>query len=71
MHNNSIEVGRFLVSPMTQPDADGSFSASVSIRSGKGMASVDRIMRFTPTFTHPDAALRYATDEGMAWALRH
>ncbi len=71
MHNKSIEVGRFLVSPMIHSDADGSFAALVSIRSGKGMASVDRVMRFTPSFTSPHAALRYAADEGMAWALRH
>ncbi|WP_077038211.1 hypothetical protein [Pelomonas sp. KK5] len=71
MHNKSIGVGRFLVSPMTKPDADGTFSASVSIRSGRGTASVDRIMRFTPSFASRKAALRYATDEGKAWALRH
>jgi len=56
---------------MIHSDADGSFSALVSIRSGKGMASLDRVMRFTPSFASPHAALRYAADEGMAWALRH
>lgn len=72
MHNyKSIEVGRFLVSPMTSPDTDGSFVASVSIRSGKGMASVDRVMRFTPRFASPKAALVYAAAEGKAWALQH
>jgi hypothetical protein len=35
------------------------------------MASIDRIMRFTPSFANPKAALRYAADEGRAWALQH
>jgi hypothetical protein len=71
MQNKSIEVGRFLVSPMTNPDTDGQYVASVSIRSGQGMASVDRVMRFTPIFASRRAALRYATAEGRAWALQH
>jgi len=71
MQNKSIEVGRFLVSPMTNPDADGHFVASVSIRSGKGSASVDRVMRFKPRFANPGAALRYAAAEGTAWAQQH
>lgn len=71
MHKNSIEVGRFSVSPMTLPDPDGQFVASVSIRSGQGAASTDRIWRFEPRFGSADAALRFAQSEGVAWALRH
>ncbi|MDY0743533.1 hypothetical protein SNE35_03410 [Paucibacter sp. R3-3] len=70
MHNKSIEVGRFLVSPMTRPDDDGRFVASVSIRSGKGMSSVDRVFRFRSSFSNARAALQYATAEGTAWALQ-
>ena len=74
MHNNkntNIEVGRFLVSPMAQAREGGGFDALVSIRSGRGMASVDRVMRFTPQFISPQAALRYARAEGLAWARCH
>lgn len=67
MQNNSIEVGKYLVSPMTKTLADGSFAASVSIRSGRGQASHDRVLRFTPSFNNPRAALRYAKAEGLAW----
>jgi hypothetical protein len=70
-NNNNIEVGRFLVSPMTQARDGGGFDALVSIRSGRGMASVDRVMRFTPQFISPQAALRYAQDQGLAWARCH
>lgn len=72
MHNTShIAVGRFRVAPMTKPNADGGFAASVSIHSGKGTSSTTRIMRFTPTFTCQSAALHYASTEGVAWALQH
>jgi hypothetical protein len=70
-NNKNIEVGRFTVSPMTLPADNGAFMASVSIRSGRGMASVDRVMRFTPHFSSPKAALRYAMAEGLAWARTH
>lgn len=71
MQTKSIEVGRYLVSPMIKPHAEGGFAASVSIRSGSGMASHDRVMRFVPRFDSRRAALRYATDEGMAWVRAH
>jgi hypothetical protein len=67
MQKNSIEVGKYLVSPFTKLTADGSFAASVSIRSGRGMASHDRVMRFTPQFSNSREALAYATREGLAW----
>ena len=71
MRNKSIEVGRFLVSPMSKPHADGGFAAAVSIRSGRGMASIDRVMRFVPAFETRRAAVRYAENEGTAWARSH
>ncbi|MDR7333493.1 hypothetical protein [Roseateles asaccharophilus] len=69
MLNNKklIKLGRFLISPMVQERCDGGFDALVSIRSGRGTASVDRIMRFSPKFSRTDAALRYATTQGVAW----
>ncbi len=70
-NKNNIEVGRYVVSPMTQVRNDGGFDALVSIRSGQGMASVDRVMQFTPSFRSPQAALRYARAEGLAWVHCH
>lgn len=67
MQNKSIEVGRYLVSPFTKPHTDGGFAASVSIRSGRGMASHDRVLRFTPRFAMARDALAYATREGLDW----
>jgi len=68
MKKNSIEVGRYRVSPMTTPHAEGGFAASVSIQSGRGSASIDRVWRFVPRFTTSRAALRYAAREGAIWA---
>lgn len=70
MKNNSIEVGRFFVSPMIKRDVDGQFVASVSIRSGRGRSTTDRVTRFVPSFPCPQTALRFAADEGVAWARR-
>jgi hypothetical protein len=70
-NNNNIEVGRYRVSPMTLTRDDGGFNAVVSIRSGQGTASVDRVMQFKPSFPSRQAALRYARAEGLAWAQCH
>ncbi|MDM4767771.1 hypothetical protein [Pelomonas sp. SE-A7] len=71
MQYKSIEVGRYLVSPMSKPTGDGGYTASVSIRSGQGQASHDRVLRFVPRFESRRAALRYAVREGQDWAQTH
>jgi hypothetical protein len=70
-NKNNIQAGRYRISPMSRPHDEGGFAASVSIRSGQGMASVDRVMQFTPLFHSPRAALRYAAAEGLTWARSH
>lgn len=72
--NNSsptFEQGRYLITAMSSARSGGGFDAVVSIRSGRGMASVDRVMRFTPLFDSARAAQRYARAEGLAWARCH
>ncbi|TXD71299.1 hypothetical protein FUT87_24850 [Mitsuaria sp. TWR114] len=68
MHSDSIEVGRFRVSPMTTPEAGGRFASSVSIRSGSGSATTDRVFRFKRTFASSAGASDYALIQGIAWA---
>lgn len=66
---HSIAVGKYLVSPLSRRNDDGRYTASVSIRSGRGQGSHDRVMRFIPLFnTHADA-MQFATREGMNWVL--
>lgn len=73
MHDNNknFELGRFRISPMSQARDDGGFDALVSIRSGRGMASVDRVMRFASKFSSAQAALHHAREQGLAWARCH
>jgi hypothetical protein len=46
------------------------YVASVSIRSGHGSATHDRVMRFVPEFDSGEAALHYATAQGLDWIGR-
>ena len=62
-----IAVGKYLVSPLAKPQGEGLFAASVSIRSGKGSATHDRVMRFTGLFESASAAVHYATQQAMSW----
>lgn len=65
--NTSIEIGKYLVSPLTKRLDDGRYAASVSIRSGRGSATHDRVMRFVASFATPQAAIRYAIDQALVW----
>lgn len=64
---HSIAVGKYLVSPLIRPTDNGDFAASVSIRSGRGSGTHDRVMRFTPRFASHSQAVRYATEQGLGW----
>jgi hypothetical protein len=46
------------------------YAASVSIRSGHGSATHDRVMRFVPEFDSGEAALQYASAQGLDWIGR-
>jgi len=39
----------------------------VSIRSGAGTGTHDRVLRLLPLFDNRDDAIRYALDQGVAW----
>jgi hypothetical protein len=65
--HSSLQVGKYLVSPLTRSTHCGRYAASVSIRSGRGSATHDRVLRFHPVFDSRDAAERYATAQGLAW----
>ncbi len=64
---NNIAVGKYLVSPLAKPQGAGLYAASVSIRSGKGSATHDRVMRFTDVFESAAAAVHYATQHALGW----
>ena len=65
-HTN-IAVGKYLVSPLAKPQGAGLYAASVSIRSGRGSATHDRVLRFSGLFDSAAAALHYATEHALGW----
>lgn len=69
--HTSIQVGKYLITPRTQLDRNGHHLASVSIRSGRGSATHDRIVSFTPTFVCGNEAARFATERGHEWLSAH
>lgn len=68
IHEPSIVVGKFVVSPLVTATDTGRYAASVVIRSGRGRATHHRVLRFVPRFTSRDSARRYAMDHGIAHA---
>jgi hypothetical protein len=66
--DTDIPIGKYTVCPLAKPQADGGFTATVSIGTGRGNAAHARVMRFAPLFETSEAALRYATSEGLNWA---
>lgn len=68
--STNTTVGKYLVSPLTKVLADGQFAASVSIRSGSGSGTHDRVLRLASVFADHASAVQYATSEGLQW-IRH
>lgn len=63
----TIAHGKYLISPLTKLLENGWHACSVSIRSGSGSATTDRVVRFTRLFDCRLAAAEYARQEGMHW----
>ena len=61
------QVGKYLVSALVKALANGWFASSVSIRSGSGSATTDRILRFKQVFRCAKEAAAYAHDEALQW----
>lgn len=62
-----ITLGKYLVSPLARLTDEGRFAPSVSIRSGRGSATHDRVLRFHRDFGTAGEALHYAASEGRDW----
>ncbi|MFM2111687.1 MAG: hypothetical protein RLZZ271_347 [Pseudomonadota bacterium] len=56
--------GKYLITPMTRMADSGLFNATVSIRSGQGSGTHDRIYTFKPEFDMRESALTYAAAQG-------
>ncbi len=61
------QIGKYLVSPLIRALENGWFASSVSIRSGAGSGTTDRVLRFTRLFRCATQASAYAHDEALRW----
>jgi hypothetical protein len=66
-NHQPITVGKYLISPLTKALENGWFACSVSIRSGAGSTTTDRVVRLTRLFRDRLAAAEYALAEGLQW----
>lgn len=73
IHNNNfalltpVTMGKYRIAACPRPLTSGRFEAQVSIASGSGSASTDRVMRFCDDFSTHDAAAHYALAQGIDW----
>jgi hypothetical protein len=67
LHEKTFSIGKYLVSPLTKLTESGTYAPSVSIRSGRGPATHDRVLRFDARFETREGARRYAVEQGLGW----
>jgi hypothetical protein len=67
LSNNNITVGRYLVSPLPKQLECGQWASSVSIRSGTGSHTHDRVLRLNRLFRDQLAAAEHGLAEGLQW----
>jgi hypothetical protein len=66
--HHQFQVGKHLVSPLTRRSECGQHvAAAVSIRSGRGSMTHDRVLRFVPVFESHVEAARFAVEQALAW----
>ena len=65
--NTPYRIGKYTLSPLTLANAQGRYSASLSIKSGQGSQICDRIFRFAPTFDSHDEAASFVGEQARAW----
>lgn len=62
-----LTLGRYRIAGTARPLPGGRFAALLSIASGRGSASTGRLVHFDTAFPTPDAAERYALEQGRDW----
>jgi hypothetical protein len=62
-----LTLGKYRIAACPRALPGGRFGAQVSIASGQGSATTDRVMRFVDDFATHDAAARFAVAQGIHW----
>jgi len=65
--NTPVTVGKYRIAACPRALPCGRFAAQVSVASGRGSASTDRVMCFTNDFATRDAAASFALAQGLDW----
>jgi len=60
-------IGKYRIAACPRLLPSGQFAAQVSIASGRGSASTDRVMRFHDEFPSHEAAAHFAVAQGIDW----
>lgn len=63
------KISRFFISPGVSQQADGTFKAAVSLKSGQSSLAQDTIYTFSKLFSTAQEAVEHARTEGMQLAL--
>ncbi len=64
-------LGKYRIAALPRALPGGLFAAQVSIASGHGSASTDRVIRFDSAFSTHAAAADYALAQGIDWVHDH
>jgi hypothetical protein len=62
-----VTLGRYRIAALPWRLVNGRYAAQVSIASGTGSATTDRVMRFHDDFPTYRSAARYALAQGLRW----
>ena len=62
-------VGEFRITPLSRLHGAGHHTALLSIRSGQGSQTHDRVYTFKPEFKTQHSALMYAAAQGRYWLI--
>ncbi|WP_284335456.1 hypothetical protein [Comamonas sp. NoAH] len=65
--SSSQVIGRYALTHTAELTPSGTYAATLSIRSGKGSSSHDRVFRFIPLFLTSAAAICYAIEQGKSY----
>lgn len=66
---HTFAVGDFQITPLSRSHGNDQHTALLSIRTGQGSQTHDRVHTFKPAFKTQDSALMYAAAQGRYWLL--
>jgi hypothetical protein len=65
--NHAITLGKYRIAACPRALPCGRFAAQVSVASGVGSASTDRVICFTDDFATHEAAASFSMAQGLDW----